>query len=64
MEKKFEVKTINGIKLLFISQGFDVLVMADNGDFYGAFQSVESAVKMIKSKEAEPLCKRELTVRG
>ena len=64
MERLFKVKVIKGIKLLFIAQGYDVLVVSDTGDFYGAFQSVENAESMIHSGAAGPLCKRQVTVRG
>lgn len=63
MEKAFEIKTVNGVKILFIAQGFDVLAIDDSGNFYGAYQSIESAIRMIKEDPA-PLCKRSLSVRG
>lgn len=50
MEKAFEVKTVQGVKLLFCPTGnaFDVHMLSEGGHYYGAFRSMESAIGYFK----------------
>ena len=63
MEKIYRTRKLKGVEFLFIIEGFGVMVINEYGDFYGGFQSYESAVKMILAKGAEPLRKGTIGIR-